>query len=154
IPSLDSHDARGLGRAEADREYGPERDRHLPEDVPWVAVTEDALDPVDEPDRLDATLEHGEERAFVALVRRVLARSEGDIRRGPGELVPLGLPEIREHADRADLLACHHLRSPPRNDSYRGASPHVGRVYPALSCVGRDSRETDSGGLGEPVFPD
>ena len=76
VVRLDPHDARRLRRAEADREHRPERDRHLAEDVARLALADDALDPVDELDRLDAALEHGEERPLVALVRRVLARRE------------------------------------------------------------------------------
>ena len=45
-----------------------------PKMSPGARVADDALDPVDELDGLDATLEHGEERALVALVRGVLAR--------------------------------------------------------------------------------
>ncbi len=54
-----------------------ERDRHLAEEVARVALADDALDPVDELDRLDPALEHREERPLVALVGRVLARRRG-----------------------------------------------------------------------------
>ncbi len=77
VVSLDPHDARRLRRAEPDREHRAERDRHLAEDVSRASLADDALDPVDELDRLDAALEHGEERALAALVRRVLARQRG-----------------------------------------------------------------------------
>ena len=78
-----------------------ERDRHLAEDVPRAALADDALDPVDELDRLDAALEHGEERALAALVRRVLARHEADVGRGAGEPLTLGSAESREDRDSA-----------------------------------------------------
>jgi len=55
-----------------------------------MAHGDHALDPVDELDRLDATLEHGEEHALIALVRCVLARSQADVGRDPGELLALG----------------------------------------------------------------
>ena len=74
VVGLDPQDPRRLGRAEADREDRPERDRHLAEDVARAALADDALDPVDELDRLDAPVEHREERALGARVRRVLAR--------------------------------------------------------------------------------
>ena len=61
VVNLDAHDARSLRRAKAHRERGPERDRGLTEDVPRATLTDDALNPVDELDRLDATLENGEE---------------------------------------------------------------------------------------------
>ena len=89
VVRLDAHHPRRLGGAEADREDGAERDRHLAEDVAGVALADHALDPVDELDRLDAALEHGEERALVALVRRVLARDEADVGRRARE--PLAL---------------------------------------------------------------
>ena len=108
VVRLDPHDARLLRRAEPDREHRPERDRHLAEDVPRAALADDALDPVDELDRLDATLEHGEERALAALVRRVLARHEADVGRGPGKPLAVGRLESREDRDPADLLRRHH----------------------------------------------
>ena len=74
---LDPQHARLLGRAEPDGEHGPQRQRHLAEDVPRLTRADDALDPVDELDRLDPTLEHGEKRALAALVHRVLARVSG-----------------------------------------------------------------------------
>ena len=58
-----------------DREHRPERDRHLAEDVAGRALADDPVEPVDGLDRLDAALEHGEERALVALLRRVLPGS-------------------------------------------------------------------------------
>ena len=46
-----------------------------PKTSPSVPLADDPLDAVHELDGLDATLEHGEERALVALVRGVLARA-------------------------------------------------------------------------------
>ena len=81
-----------------------------PKMSPGLPLADDALDPVDELDRLDAALEHGEQRALVALVGRVLARHEADIGRHPGQ--PLaGVPiERREDRDRPDLVRRHHRR--------------------------------------------
>ena len=101
VMGLDAHDARLLGRAEPDRENRPECEWHLAEDVPGMAFADDALDPVDELDRFDATLEHGEERALGALVRRVLARHERDIGGDPGKpLAAIGV-ESRKDRDRS-----------------------------------------------------
>ena len=75
VVRLDPEDPRALGRPEADREDGPERDRHLAEDVAGAPAADDPLDPVHELDRLDATVEEPEERALGAGVRRVLARA-------------------------------------------------------------------------------
>ena len=83
VASLDPDDARGLRRPKADREHRPEHDRDLPEDFPRAALTDDPLDAVDALDRLDATLEHGKQRALVTLVRRVLAWRQGDVRCRP-----------------------------------------------------------------------
>ena len=90
VVRLDPHHARGLGGAEADREDGAERDRHLAEDVARVALADDALDAVDEPHRLDAAVEHREERPLVALVSRELARAEADVGRGAADALALG----------------------------------------------------------------
>jgi hypothetical protein len=114
VARLDPHDPRRLRGTEAHGEDGPERDRHLAEDVARATHTDDALDPVDELDRLDATLEHGEERALAALVRRVLARHEADVRRHPRELLTLRRVESREERDLPDLLRRHHARQPRR----------------------------------------
>ena len=86
-----------------------------------MALADDALDPVDELDRLDAALEHGEERALVALVRGVLARRERDVRRRAREPLALGLGEAGEDRDRADLLGGDH----PASLSARGCGTPV-----------------------------
>ena len=96
---LDPHDAGGLRRAEPHGEDRAEHDRHLAEDVPGETLADHARDPVDLLDRLDTALEQGEERALVALVRRVLARHEADVRRQPGKLLALGLVESRKELD-------------------------------------------------------
>jgi hypothetical protein len=81
---------------------------HLPDDVAGVPLADDALDPVDELDRLDATLEHGEQRPLAAFVHGVLAGDEADVGRHPGELHELLRLERCEQRDRADLLRRHH----------------------------------------------
>jgi hypothetical protein len=78
VVRLDPHDTRPLRRPKSDGEHRPERDRHFPEDVTRAAFAEDALDPVDELDRFDAAVEHGEERPLLAPLRRVIARHEAD----------------------------------------------------------------------------
>ena len=88
VVRLDAHHPRLLRRTESDREHGAERDRHLAEEVAGVALADDARDAVDELDRLDAAFEQGEERTAVALVRRVLARSEADVRGRAREPLP------------------------------------------------------------------
>ena len=110
IASLDAHDARFLSRTKAGRMRRPEHDRYLAEDVPGVTLTDDALDTVNGFDRLGATLEHGEDRALVALVHRVLAGHEAEIRRRVGETLSLGGGQRREDGDRTDFLGAHHLR--------------------------------------------
>jgi len=84
---LDPHDARLRRRSESDREHRPESHRHLSENVTRTALADNALDPSDELDRLDATIDDREERALVALVHRVLARHETDVDRHAGEPV-------------------------------------------------------------------
>jgi hypothetical protein len=73
VASVDPHDARRLGCTKPHREHSSERDRDLSEDVTRATLAEDALDPVDAPDRLYPTLEHSEERTLGAFVRRILA---------------------------------------------------------------------------------
>ena len=121
VVSRHPHDPRRHCCAEAHREHRPEHERHLAEEVPGVTLTDDALDPVDELDRLDATLEHGEQRALAALMDRVLARCEADIRRRSGELLPLGRVESRKQRNPTDLLSRHHvLPTPSRRKSRCG----------------------------------
>jgi hypothetical protein len=108
VAGLDPHDARRLGRPKAHREHGPEHDRDLAEDVAGVTLPDDALDSVDVPDRLDPPLEHGEERALVARVRRVLARHEADVGRHTRELLTLSQVEPCEEGDATDLVGRHH----------------------------------------------
>ena len=61
-----------------------------PKTSPGVPLSDDALDPVDELDRLDPAFEQGEERALAAFRRRVLAGHEADVGGGARELLPLG----------------------------------------------------------------
>src|SRR4029079_5263014 len=79
VPRLDPHHARLLGRAEPDGKDCAAADRHLAEDVSGKALSEDAVDTVDVPGRLDASLEHGKQRLRRALLRGVLARGETDV---------------------------------------------------------------------------
>ena len=105
---LDPHHARRLRGTEAHREDRPERDRDLPEHVPWLTLAEHALDPVDEPGGLDATLEDREQRALGALVRGVLARREADVGRHPRQLLTLGRVERCEQRHATYLVRSDH----------------------------------------------
>lgn len=93
---------------ESEPEHRPERDRHLAEEVTDVPSADDTMDPVDECDRLDPTLEHGEQRPLVTLVHRVLARHEPDIRRDAREPFPLDRAESVEEGDLRELVRRHH----------------------------------------------
>ncbi len=108
VVSFEPHDARRLCGAKPDGEHRTQRDRHFPEDVARASLADDALDPVDELYRLDATLEQGEERALAALVHGVLARHEADVGRCTGKPLTLGSAEGREDRDSSDLLGRHH----------------------------------------------
>ena len=81
-----------------------------PKISPGSRDADDALDPVDDLDRLDAPLEHGEQRALVALVGGVLARQQRDVGGGAGQLLALGVAELREQCDLGDLVGRHHGR--------------------------------------------
>ena len=108
VAGLDAHDPGRLRGAKADGEHRSERDRHLAEDVPGLALADDALDPVDELDRFDAALEHGEERALAALVRRVLARHQADVSSRPSKPLAVALIERGKGRDLEDLLRRYH----------------------------------------------
>ena len=72
-------------------------------------------------DRLDATVEQGEERALAALGRRELAGQEADVGRRAGEPLALGRAERGEDRDSGDLLGGHHDRQ--RYSLERGLDP-------------------------------
>ena len=74
VARVEPHHPRWLDRAKPDREDGAERDGHLPEHLAGHTLPDRALDPVDDLDGLDASLDEPEERLLAALVRRVLAR--------------------------------------------------------------------------------
>ena len=96
-----------------------------PKNVPRAALPDNALDPVDELDRLDATLEHGKERPLAALVHRVLARHETDVRRRSGKPFAPGCADSRKDGDAGDVVRRHHdrrlrgRRIMPREDGSR-----------------------------------
>ncbi len=90
---VDPHQPCRLGRPKPHREDGPEHDRHLAEDVAGDPLANHPLDPVSRLDRLDAPVEHGENRPFVTLLRRVLAAGEAEIGRCTRELLALGRGE-------------------------------------------------------------
>jgi len=132
VVGLDAHDARLLRRAKPDREHRPECDRDLSEDVPGAALADDALDPIDELDRLDATLEHREERALGALVRRILARREGDVPRRPGKPLADLRAESGEDRDGSYLVRRHH------EQDLRGLV--IGAVLRPIACKAGPAR--------------
>ena len=113
VVRLDPHHPRRLDGAEADREHGAERDRHLAEEVSGVANSDPAVDAVDYPGRLDLPLEHGEERPLVSLVRSELSGAQADVGRRATHALAVGRVEALEHADPADLLRRHHPCLPP-----------------------------------------
>ena len=122
VLGLEPQDARGLRGAEADREHGPERDRHLAEEVAGSARAEHAVDAVHELDRFDRAADHGEERSLVALVRRVLARHEAEVGGDMGQpLTPFGV-ERREGRNRSDLFRRDHWWPPPLVTAGQGRS--------------------------------
>jgi hypothetical protein len=86
------------------------RDRHLAEHVPGAPLADDALDPVDELDRLDVPFEQPEERALAALVNRVLARREADVGRRAREPLALVGAEGRKDRHAGNLVGRHHER--------------------------------------------
>ena len=108
IARLNPHHARLPCCAEPHREDRPEHDRNLSEDVPRVALSDDTLDPVDGLDRLDQSVEHGEERPVVARVGGVLAWREAEVGSHTGKPLAGVLVESREHRDRRDVIRCHH----------------------------------------------
>src|SRR5204862_454425 len=98
------------------RKHGPERDRHLADDVARVALADEPVDPVRHLHRLDATLEEAEERALVALVSDVLARREGDVGSRAGELLAVARLQSGEDPDPEDVVGRHHqLPTLPRS---------------------------------------
>jgi hypothetical protein len=128
VVRLDSYDARRLCSPKPDREECSERDRHLPEDVSWLALADDALDSIDKFDRLDATIEQAEERSLVALVCCVFAGVEVDVGGNTTEPLAIRRLETLEHSDAADLVRRHHAR--PRNHRPMGAVPAALIVTP------------------------
>ena len=105
---LDSHHARLLGGAEADREERSEADRNLAEHVARQALAEDAGNPVDVSRRLDAPVEHREERALGAFLGGELARDEVEVCSDAREPLARVLVEALEDLDRANLLCRDH----------------------------------------------
>ncbi len=73
-----------------------------------MALADDALDAVDEPDRLDAAVEHAEERTLVAFVHGVVACDEPDVGGNTAQAVTIGRLESREDRDLTDLVGRHH----------------------------------------------
>ena len=95
ILGLDPHHTRVLRSAKPNRKHRAQRNRHLPENVPRIADADDTLDPVSELGRLDATIEHGEERSLASLRRCVFAGKEADVGRSLGKPLELFRAEPR-----------------------------------------------------------
>jgi hypothetical protein len=126
---VDPHHARAHLGAEADREDGAERDRHLAEDVAGLPVADDLRDPVEVLDRLDLSGEQAEERPLAALVGGVLARLEPDVGGSAGEPLALRERELREDRDPRDLVGGHHaeaLRGRTRTTYSAARAPATG----------------------------
>ena len=101
-------DPGGLDGAKCRRERSSERYRHLAEHITAMPVTDHLLDPVDELHDLDLAAQDGEERPLVALVRRVLAGGERDVRSGARQPLPLLLGKRAEDPDDLDVLGGDH----------------------------------------------
>src|SRR5262249_36761806 len=126
---------RRLRRAKPGGVEQSERDRHLPEDVTGLPLTDHALHAVDEPEHLDPPPQDAEQRARVTLMDGELAGSEGDVRDYAGKPLAFGPPAIRENSEPTDLLGRHHesnaspfglcarlARSARSNEGSRGTS--------------------------------
>jgi GNAT superfamily N-acetyltransferase len=107
---VEPQDTGRLGGAETDREHRPERDRHLAEDVPGDALTDDGRDAIVDPHRMDSSLEQAEERPLGLRLGRVLVRREADVGCDPRDPLPLLEAEVGEDRDPGDLLRGHHRR--------------------------------------------
>ena len=136
VLSLDPHEARRLSSAKPERERRPERDRHLPHEVAHTTSADNALDPVDKRDRLQATLEHREQSPLVTRVYRVLTRHEPDIRRDPGKPFALDRAQVGKDRDTDDLVHRHHGRHALR---------------PAIGAVDVCSKSRAPGPVGEVI---
>jgi hypothetical protein len=116
VPSLDAHEPRRLSGPESEREGRSQRHRHLSDELTHAAPADDAVDPVDNRDSLQAALEHREQHPLVPRVHRVLARHEPDIRRKPGKPLALDRAKPGKDRDAGNLLHRHHeslVLSPP-----------------------------------------
>ena len=113
VPRLESHHARRLGRAKADREHRPQHDRHLAENIPDKTLTQNAINAIHRPDRLDPPLDHGEQRALVTFVGRVIPLHQPHVGSRAADLLALGLAQRGEHCDAPDLLCGDHDSQPP-----------------------------------------
>ena len=113
VVQIEPEDARRLRCAEPTGVKDSERDRHLPEHVAGIPLSDHAVDAVGAPVHRDPALEQSEQCALVAFVHDGLAWNESDVRDHAGKPVALGLVELREHLDPTDLLRRHHETAPP-----------------------------------------
>ena len=125
---LDPQHARLDGGAETNREDGSEHDRNLAEHVARQPLPDDPHRPVDRLHRFDPAFEHGEQRAILALVRRVLARHQAHVRRRARQTLRARGAEHRKYLDPSDLLRRHHGKQP---------RPHMAESVRAGRCCGR-----------------
>ena len=87
-----------------------ERDRHLPEDVTRLPLTDHTLHAVDPPQHLEPPRQNTEQRPPITLVHRELVSNERDVPHHPGKPLELGRLDIREHREPPDLIRRHHER--------------------------------------------
>ena len=108
VARFNPHHTRGHGGAEADWEHGPERDRDLAEEFAGIPPADHALDAVGALDRLDATVEHSEQRSFASLSCRVLPRCQADVRCDAREPLALRLIQPCEQRNQPYLFGDDH----------------------------------------------
>ena len=158
VAGRDAHHTRRFGSAEAERKGRAEGDRHLAEESTRLASTNDGGIPSTSPTVSSRPSSTANKRTLVALMHRVLARQEPDVRCVPGEPVALGRPEPGEDRDAGDVLGGHQrsvpcviheaiLRAARKNElsskgTGRGSSARTRQVEPAADAQRRPTPHT------------
>jgi hypothetical protein len=99
-----------------------------------MALADEARDAVDELHDLDVALEQREQRPSVALVRRILAGGEADVRGGAREPLPALGAQRGEVGDALDLLGRDHERT-NATECVRASGPTTAERSSASRCV-------------------